>query len=172
MSLKIPRKWLIFLTAIVLVIGIFFRFTNLDRKFYWVDETYTSLRVSGYTEVEMLTQISYQQIISPSDLQKYQQINSETNLTDTLHSLVTQDPQHPPLYYILARHWAQWFGSSVTAMRSSASVISLLVFPAIYWLAWELFESSAVAWMAIAISQFLPTTSCLPKKRDSTVCGH
>ena len=156
MSLKIPRKWLIFLTAIVLVIGIFFRFTNLDRKFYWVDETYTSLRVSGYTEVEMLTQISYQQIISPSDLQKYQQINSETNLTDTLHSLATEDPQHPPLYYILARHWAQWFGSSVTAMRSLAAVISLLVFPAIYWLAWELFESSAVAWMAIAIFAISP----------------
>ncbi|MEG4571807.1 glycosyltransferase family 39 protein [Microcoleus sp. N3A4] len=156
MSFKNPKKWLIFLTVIVLVIGILFRFANLDRKFYWIDETYTSLRVSGYTEVEMLTQISYQQIISPSDLQKYQQINSETNLNDTLHSLATEDPQHPPLYYILARHWAQLFGSSVTAMRSLAAVISLLVFPAIYWLAWELFESSAVAWMAIAIFAISP----------------
>jgi uncharacterized membrane protein len=35
-------------------------------------------------------------------------------------------------------------------------VISLLVFPAIYWLAWELFESSAVAWMAIAIFAISP----------------
>ena len=122
-------KWLRFLIIVVLVLGIFFRFANLGNKVYWIDEAYTSLRISGYTEVEMLTQISYQQIISPSDLQKYQQINSETNLTDTLHSLATEDPQHPPLYYILARHWAQWFGSSVTAMRSLAAVISLLVFP-------------------------------------------
>ncbi|MEG3909037.1 glycosyltransferase family 39 protein [Microcoleus sp. w2-18bC1] len=149
-------KWLRFLIIAALVIGILFRFANLDRKFYWIDETYTSLRVSGYTEVEIIKEISYQKITSPADLQKYQQINSEHNLTDTLHSLATEDPQHPPLYYVLARYWAQWFGSSVAAMRSSAAVISLLVFPAIYWLAWELFESSAVAWMAIAIFAISP----------------
>jgi uncharacterized membrane protein len=149
-------KWLRFLIIAVLVIGILFRFANLDRKFYWLDETYTSLRVSGYTEAEIIKEISYQKITSPSDLQKYQQINSEKTLRDTLNSLATEDPQHPPLYYILARYWAQWFGSSVAAMRSLAAVISLLVFPAIYWLAWELFESSAVAWMAIAIFAISP----------------
>ena len=156
MSLKFPRNWLFFLIAIILVIGIFFRFANLDRKFYWIDETYTSLRISGYTEAEMLKEISYQKITLPSDLQKYQQINSDRNLTDTLRSLAAEDPQHPPMYYILARYWGQWFGSSVTAMRSLAAVISLLVFPAIYWLAWELFESSTVAWMAIAIFAISP----------------
>ncbi|MEG5139090.1 MULTISPECIES: glycosyltransferase family 39 protein [unclassified Microcoleus] len=149
-------KWLRFLIIAVLAIGILFRFGNLDRKFYWIDETYTSLRVSGYTEAAMLKQISYQKITLPSDLQKYQQINAGKTLTDTLHSLVTEDPQHPPLYYILARFWAQWFGTSVAAMRSLAAVISLLVFPAIYWLAWELFESSAVGWMAIAIFAISP----------------
>ncbi|MEG4342970.1 glycosyltransferase family 39 protein [Microcoleus sp. A003_D6] len=153
---NVARKWLGFLIIAVLVIGIFFRFANLDRKFYWIDETYTSLRVSGYTEAEIIKQISYQKITSPSDLQKYQQINSEKTLSDTLNSLATEDPQHPPLYYVLARYWAQWFGSSVAAMRSLAAVISLLVFPAIYWLAWELFESTAVAWMAIAIFAISP----------------
>jgi uncharacterized membrane protein len=156
MRFNVPRNWLGFIIIAVLVIGIFFRFANLDRKFYWVDETYTSLRVSGYTEAEIIKQISYQKITSPSDLQKYQQINSEKTLSDTLNSLATEDPQHPPLYYVLSRHWAQWFGSSVVAMRSLAAVISLLVFPAIYWLAWELFESSAVAWMAIAIFAISP----------------
>jgi len=156
MRFNVPRNWVGFLIIAVLVIGIFFRFANLDGKFYWIDETYTSLRVSGYTEAEIIKQISYQKITSPSDLQKYQQINSEKSLSDTLNSLATEDPQHPPLYYVLARHWAQWFGSSVAAMRSLAAVISLLVFPAIYWLAWELFESSAVAWMAIAIFAISP----------------
>ncbi|MEG4394020.1 glycosyltransferase family 39 protein [Microcoleus sp. BROC3] len=156
MSFKLPQKWLIFLAVIVLVIGILLRFANLDRKFYWIDETYTSLRVSGYTEAEIIKQISYQKITSPSDLQKYQQINSEKTLSDTLNSLATEDPQHPPLYYVLARYWAQWFGSSVAVMRSLPAVISLLLFPAIYWLAWELFESSAVAWMAIAIFAISP----------------
>jgi uncharacterized membrane protein len=150
------EKWLRFLIIAVLAIGILFRFVNLDRKFYWIDENYTSLRVSGYTEAEIIKQISYAKITSPSDLQKYQQINSQKTLSNTLNSLTTEDPQHPPLYYILARFWAQWFGSSVATMRSLAAVISLLVFPAIYWLAWELFESSAVAWMAIAILAISP----------------
>jgi uncharacterized membrane protein len=150
------EKWLRFLIIAVLAIGILFRFVNLDRKFYWIDENYTSLRVSGYTEAEIIKQISYQKITSPSDLQKYQQINSQKTLSDTLNSLAIEDPQHPPLYYVLARFWAQWFGSSVAAMRSLAAVISLLVFPAIYWLAWELFESPTVAWMAIAIFAISP----------------
>ncbi|MEG4274578.1 MULTISPECIES: glycosyltransferase family 39 protein [unclassified Microcoleus] len=156
MRFNVPRNWLQFLIIAVLVIGILFRFANLDRKFYWIDETYTSLRVSGYTEAEIIKEISYQKITSPADLQKYQQINSEKTLRDTLNSLTTEDPQHPPLYYVLARYWAQWFGTSVAAMRSLAAVISLLVFPAVYWLAWELFESSAVAWMAIAIFAISP----------------
>jgi uncharacterized membrane protein len=156
MRFNFPRNWLGFMIIAVLAIGILFRFVNLDRKFYWIDETYTSLRVSGYTEAEIIKQISYDKITSPSDLQKYQQVNSQKTLSDSLNSLVTEDPQHPPLYYILARHWAQWFGTSVAAMRSLAAVISLLVFPAIYWLAWELFESSAVAWMAIAIFAISP----------------
>jgi uncharacterized membrane protein len=153
---KFSPNWLLFLIIIVLVIGIFLRFVNLDRKYYWIDEAYTSLRVSGYTEATMVKQISYKQIILPSDLQKYQQINSDKTLTDTLHSLGTEDPQHPPLYYILARFWAQWFGNSVTAMRSLAAVISLLVFPSIYWLAWELFGSYTAAWIAIAIFAISP----------------
>jgi len=95
MRFNVPRNWVGFLIIAVLVLGIFFRFANLDRKFYWIDETYTSLRVSGYTEAEIIKEISYQKITSPSDLQKYQQINSEKTLSDTLNSLVTEDPQHP-----------------------------------------------------------------------------
>ncbi|TAH23711.1 MAG: hypothetical protein EAZ10_12665, partial [Oscillatoriales cyanobacterium] len=52
------EKWLRFLIIAVLAIGILFRFVNLDRKFYWIDENYTSLRVSGYTEAEIIKQIS------------------------------------------------------------------------------------------------------------------
>jgi uncharacterized membrane protein len=156
MRFKLPQNWLGFLIIAGLAIGILFRFVNLDRKFYWIDETYTSLRVSGYTEAEMLKEISYQQIIASPDIQKYKQVNSQKTLNDTLNSLATEDPQHPPLYYVLARFWAQQFGSSVAAMRSLAAVISLLAFPAIYWLAWELFESPTAAWIAVAIFAISP----------------
>ncbi|NJM86381.1 MAG: hypothetical protein HC847_03350 [Hydrococcus sp. RU_2_2] len=40
-----------------MVLGIFFRFANLDRKVYWLDETHTSLRIFGYTEKEFIQDI-------------------------------------------------------------------------------------------------------------------
>jgi uncharacterized membrane protein len=46
-----------FLIIVLLVLGVFFRFVNLDRKVYWDDETITSLRVSGYTIEEMSQQV-------------------------------------------------------------------------------------------------------------------
>ena len=39
---------------VILVLGIFFRFANLEKKVYWIDEGYTSLRISGYTESEFI----------------------------------------------------------------------------------------------------------------------
>src|SRR6478672_10132474 len=46
-----------FFLVFLLVLGIYFRFVNLDRKVYWLDETHTSLRISGYTEPEFIQEI-------------------------------------------------------------------------------------------------------------------
>ncbi len=138
--LNLPKTWLSFLIITLLILGIFFRLTNLDRKIYWFDETYTSLRISGYTETEIVQHFWQPQIISIPDLQHYQHLNPERSLIDTIKSLSLEDPQHPPLYYVTARFWAQLFGTSVTAMRSLPALISLLAFPSIYWLCLELFN--------------------------------
>jgi uncharacterized membrane protein len=45
------------LCIVWLVLGVFFRFVNLDRKIYWHDESYTSLRISGYTLAEVKKQV-------------------------------------------------------------------------------------------------------------------
>jgi len=47
----------------------------------------------------------------------------------------------------------QWFGSSVTVTRGLAALISLFVFPCIYWLCLKLFKSG---WMAMALVAVLP----------------
>ncbi len=65
------------LLILVLVVGVFFRFVNLDRKVYWHDEAYTSLRISGYTSEEVNHQVFNGQLISIKDLYKYQRPNSE-----------------------------------------------------------------------------------------------
>ena len=137
--------------------GIFFRFTNLDRKVYSFDESITSLRISGYTWTEMVQQDFQGKTISVADLQrKYQQINSEKSWLDTVKGLATEEPQLPPLYFILARFWVQLFGPQVATVRSLSAWMSLLAFPSIYWLCWELFRSASAGWIAVTITAVGP----------------
>ena len=162
-SERLPKSWVLFLIVIVLMLGIYFRFIHLDRKVYWIDETYTSLRISGHTTVDLgqhKRNTLDGRIVSvesfTENLRPYQGIDPKTNLTDTMASLAKEDPQHPPLYYLMARFWVQWFGNSVTAIRSLSALISLLTFPGVYWLCWELFQSQLVGLLAIALIAVSP----------------
>lgn len=146
----------LFLIVVLLVLGLFFRFVNLDKKVYWYDEAFTSLRVSGYLEADVVQLVSNAGVIPTKNLQKYQQLNLEKSPIDTIKSLAVEDPQHPPLYYVIARFWAQWFGSSTVVMRSLPAVISLLAFPCMYWLCLELFKSPLVGWVAIGLIAVSP----------------
>jgi len=147
--------WLRPLIVALLVLGVFFRFVNLDQKVYWFDETITSLHLSGYTGEELTKQVLDGREIGIEDLQKYQRTNPEKGLSDTVKSL-SEDCHHPPLYYLMARFWVQWFGNSVAVTRSFSAVISLLSFPCIYWLCQELFASSLIGWVAIALIAVSP----------------
>ncbi len=155
-SWVIPPTWLRLLIIVLLLLGIFFRFVNLDRKVYSHDETFTSLRISGYRESELVQQVFNGHEIGIKDLQKYQRYNSERGLSQTIESFVIEDSQHPPLYYAMAHFWVRWFGSSVAVTRSLSALISLLAFPFIYWVCLELFESSLVGWIAIALLAVSP----------------
>ncbi|MEG4277036.1 glycosyltransferase family 39 protein [Microcoleus sp. MON1_C1] len=143
--------------VVILITGIWFRFTNLDGKVYSFDKSITSLRISGYTWTEMVQQDFQGKIISVADLQrKYQQINPEKTWLDTVKGLATEEPQLSPLYFILARFWVHLFGPQVATVRRLSALISLLVFPSIYWLCWELFRSASVGWMAVTIVAVSP----------------
>jgi uncharacterized membrane protein len=137
---KMAPRWLQSLVIVLLVLGIFFRFFNLDGKVYRQDETYTTLRVSGYTIAEVKPQLLNNGTINNQAFAKFQRLNPQKGLIDTVKSLAIENPQNPPLYYIIARLWVQIFGTSVTALRSLSATISLLVFPCAYWLCCELFK--------------------------------
>ncbi|MEG3841206.1 glycosyltransferase family 39 protein [Microcoleus sp. herbarium14] len=154
---SVHRTSLKVLIVVILTTGIFFRFTNLDRKVYSFDESITSLRISGYTWTEMVQQDFQGKTISAADLQrKYQHTNPEKSWLDTVKGLATEEPQLPPLYFILSRFWAQLFGPEVATVRSFSAWISLLVFPSIYWLCWELFRSAPAGWIAVTIAAVSP----------------
>ncbi|EDX76160.1 hypothetical protein MC7420_5594 [Coleofasciculus chthonoplastes PCC 7420] len=143
---------------VILLLGVLFRVVKLDHKFYWEDEVRTSLRISGYTETEIIEQV-YNQNIPVKHLDKYKFPHPETSLMDTVQALMTH-PEHSPLYYLMAYNWMkvwmQWFDNPVTVIRSLSVLISFLVFPSIYWLGRELFNSPFIAEISVAIVAISP----------------
>ncbi|HIK33320.1 MAG TPA: hypothetical protein IGS17_18080 [Oscillatoriales cyanobacterium M59_W2019_021] len=152
-------KVLKFFCIALLVLGIIFRFTNLGLKFYWDDEVRTSMRISGYTIKQLETELYTDRTIFAKSLEKYQFPAPESNLKEAIAAF-TEHPEHPPLYYLTARFWTQfwmqWFDDSVAVTRSLSALFSLLALPCVYWFAWELFESVSVAWMSVAIVAISP----------------
>ncbi|MEH1944135.1 MAG: glycosyltransferase family 39 protein [Nostoc sp.] len=156
-----PPTWLKILVISLIGLGIFFRFTHLGQKVYWYDEIATSLAISGHTLAEVKQEVfsnwgNNPGIIPAIALDKYQHINPDRSVADTVRYLITSDPQHPPLYYVMVRLWAQVFGDFPTGVRSLSAVISLLIFPSVYWLCLELFESPLVGWVGMAVMGISP----------------
>jgi len=154
-KLLIARPWLS-LVAIALILGIFFRFTNLDSKVYWVDEVATSMRISGYTEPEVTRELVDRGIVSIKELQQYQKLSPQKDFGDLLQAL-KKSREHAPLYFIMARGWVQIFGNGIAAIRSLSAILSLLALPCIYMLSWQLLNSTLAGEMALvflAISPF------------------
>jgi len=145
-----------FLVVVLLILGLFFRFVNIDKKFYWYDEVFTSLRISGYTQTEVLHEISSVQFVGAKVLMKYQQSNPAKNFGDTVKSIAIEEPQLPPLYFLAVKYWAKLFGYSPFSTRSFSVWISLLAFPAVYWLCRELFRAPEVAWIAVGLLAVSP----------------
>ena len=136
--------------------GIAFRFANLDLKVYGHDESHTLVRVAGFTRGEVKQRLVNGREIGIADIQKFQRPNSERDWTCTVKALATDDRQHTPLYFIIARLWAEWFGSSPAAFRSLPALLSVFMFPCVYWLCRELFRSSLVGWIAMAVVAISP----------------
>lgn len=149
-----PRGWLHFFILLVLIIGVFFRFVNLDKKIYYFDETMTVIRISNLNKY---LENFKDQIIYNGDLQNYLHLHAikSVSTNDVIKNLFVV-PQHTPLYFVMLRFWAEWFGSSVAVIRSMSAFISLLSLPCVYWLCLELFQSSLVGWVAAALIAISP----------------
>jgi len=147
----------LFFVVILLTIGVFFRFANLEHKTYWHDEVYTSMRAAGYSRQEIDQELFDNRIITAGELQKFQRLKPQSTAVDTIRSLAIEDPQHPPLYFLMARFWMEMFGGSLTASRSLPALLSLLGLPLMYKLGLELFDSRLAAILAailLALSPF------------------
>ena len=151
---KFRFNWLNTLVLIVLLLGIGLRFINLAHQVYWIDEVHTTLRASGFTRREFVEQAPKDSIVGIEDLHQFQQLHPDRNFIVGVKAIASSE--HSPLYYFLARLGMEIGGSSRVVTRGVAAIISLLAFPGIYYLSLELFGSSVMGLIAIALVAVSP----------------
>lgn len=147
--------WLKYGAIGLIGLGVFFRFYNLDRKVYWIDEVNSSLRTLGYTKTELINTVFTGEVVSADQLQQFQRLSPDKGWSDTWTAL-TGTAEHTPLYFLLSRAWVGLVGHSIASMRFLTALFSVLVFPCLYWLCRELFGSPTPGWIAMALVAVTP----------------
>jgi len=145
------------LVAVILFVafGAWLRLAHLDAKVYWHDEAHTSLRIFGYPFKDLMRDTFTGEILTVDALQRYQRPRADKGLGDTL-ALLAQRPEHGPVYYLLAHFWARWCERPQVGARAVSAVVSLLLMPLMYLLAWELFQDRRAAGLVAALVSVSP----------------
>ncbi|MGF1478795.1 MAG: hypothetical protein ACFB4I_04825 [Cyanophyceae cyanobacterium] len=150
-------RFLTILLIVAIILGVIFRFSNLDQKLYSLDETFSTTYIFGHNLEESGI---YEQVIPIKELQNFQKLDPEENLVDGVYRLIDVPYVFPPLYAILMQIWSRlWLDDSVSPAlitRSLSSLISLLSFVGMYWLCWELSGSKKLALIGTAILAISP----------------
>ncbi|MEP0921908.1 glycosyltransferase family 39 protein [Leptolyngbya sp. ST-U4] len=151
---KLNRLW-IWLLALPVLLGIFFRFIHLEAKVYWVDEVATSIRIAGTTKALLTQQLATGQLLTVQHLLDVQQLHPALPWSATLAALY-HSPEHAPLYFLFARFWLQLTGNGIAQIRSLSVLFSLLSLPALFWLCEELFHSRRTSWIGVMLLSVSP----------------
>lgn len=142
--------------GLLVVLSIFFRFYHLEQKLLWHDELATRVFAAGYTVDEWKAALYTGEIFDVAEVQRFQHLNPDRSVGAAIRGLAQDDPQHPPLYYILARIWVVLFGDRIATLRALSAIVSLLSIPAVFWLARELFDDARIAWTSTALFAVSP----------------
>ncbi|MGC5196515.1 glycosyltransferase family 39 protein [Aphanothece microscopica] len=124
------------------------------------------MRSAGFPSAERELLISPSADLRAEDLQRYLNLSEAHGWRDTLRELV-RHPEHPPLYFLLARLVREGLGASMEHVRQLSALFSLFALPAMFWLAMEVSGSiglatTAAGTMAVSPLQLLYAQEARP----------
>jgi len=147
------------LIAISLVVfSALLRLYGLEQKIIWHDEVATRVLASGGTMDVQMKDLYTAKIFSASRVQQYQDAQTNSSVFDLILDLAHNDPQHPPIYYVLAKVWVNLWGGSAYALRTLSVVFGVFGVIAMCWFMRELDaspEASLIAMLLTCISPML-----------------
>jgi uncharacterized membrane protein len=151
-----PKVFTILILLIVLTGG-FLRFSHLPDKLVWFDESFTRLRISGRDEHDNANPALFTGLPIPTTaFEPFQQARPGSSWRGTVRSLARKAPQHPPLYFLLARFNSLVLGDSLLGMRSVSALCGTLAVPAMVLLGLELSGDRSISLLAGAMAAVSP----------------
>lgn len=151
-----PGVWMSLLLLIVLT-GASLRFSHLPDKPVWFDESFTRLRISGRDEHDdAIPGLFTGRPIPAEAFEPYQEAGPGSTWSGTVRGLARKEPQHPPLYFLLARFSSLLLGDSLLGMRSVSALCGTLAVPAMVLLGLELTGDRSISLLAGAMAAVSP----------------
>ena len=150
-----PNRQAALLVGLV-ALGVLLRLYGLSEKIVWHDEVATRVLAAGATLGAQMQGLYSGQVLTVAQVLQYQQVQQFSPVFELIMDLARHDPQHPPLYYVLAKVWVDLWGDSVFALRTLSVVFSALGLLAMYWLMRELTASRHAAALALLFMSVSP----------------
>lgn len=122
------------LLGLWMVIGGVLRFTNLDAKPPWTDEFATMVFSLGND----FRSVPLNQVISLDTLLQPLRVSGDVGIGNVV-SLLLQEDNHPPLYFVLVHLWVHLWQDvgeyvDVGVVRSLPALLGILSIPGVYFL--------------------------------------
>ena len=112
-------------------------------------------RVVGFSKEEVEGALYSEDLVSVENVRKFLRPSPEKTYKDTIEAL-SFNPEHPPLYYLLARVFQDIVGNTRYAHKILSLLIGILLLPCLYLFCIELFEVRLVGVIAVFIVIFSP----------------
>ncbi|GAC1490538.1 MAG: hypothetical protein NVS1B2_00560 [Vulcanimicrobiaceae bacterium] len=151
------NRWFTIVALVAIVVGAALRFDRLDGKLFTNDEATTSVHVSGHTVAQYLDAMRAGRLHTVADALVFQHVDPTTTYADVVSTLAVEDPQHPPLFYVLERATQSLLGDGIAARRVLAAIFGVAAIGCAYWFGLTLLRSRpfALAFAAlVAVSPF------------------
>jgi uncharacterized membrane protein len=145
-----------YIYIIVILFGVIFNFTKLDKTYFWEDEVSTIIQTSGNTLSGFYHFFPQNEIKNVSYYHEKLALNNGDYTIKSQISGLTKMPQFTPFHYVLLVFWHRIIGDDYMDYRLFSFLVYLLTLPMLFYLTNKIFKSKLAAWVCISLFSISP----------------
>jgi uncharacterized membrane protein len=142
------RPWIY---LIIVLLGVFLKFYQIDYRYFWYDEVSTITQTSGVSGKEYIEKLPLNELKNISYYHDLLHLNKQGYTIGSQLKGQWNTPNLNPLHYAVLVFWHRIAGDRDINYRLFNVFIFLLILPLLFYLAKLLFKSNLAGWIAISI---------------------